>query len=194
LGIVCLSEFKGAADQVDALMQANSLVAAEFYPRKGSALADALALNSYRLRHAAQNLGLHLNEGARGHHVTLLAVAPQSQAAQLLEQQQQPQQQRGDQQQQGERRQGRGYAADAERARTEGAVGVCNVTVRYAGETIAAAAGCEVGAPFAMVSNSAPQLRRQRSAVHKGCSQIDIYHCPSLELYPRATHRSPGQL
>ncbi|KAI8477269.1 MAG: hypothetical protein J3K34DRAFT_490482 [Monoraphidium minutum] len=151
---------------MDALMAANQLVAAEFYPPKLSPLADALSYNAYRLRHAAQNLGLHLNEGAKSRHVTLLAVpdgaarGPRSRG-------------RGARDARRQRRQELGWgggggaappaAAGGGRADECDAVGVCNVTLRHAGDVVSAAAGCRVGTPFAMVTNMtvAPGWRRR---------------------------------
>ncbi|GBF94339.1 hypothetical protein Rsub_06961 [Raphidocelis subcapitata] len=165
-GIVYVSELTGAASQLQALMAANDLVSREFYPANpGSRVADALALHAYRVRHAAQNLRLHMSEGARGAHATLLAVAPAAEGA-------------------GRRRQraaggrawsGRGSRSSSSSGSSSGgggdgegmglgeAVGVCNVTLRWASNTVAAAAGCHRGAPFAMVTNMTvvPEWRRR---------------------------------
>jgi hypothetical protein len=170
-------------------MAANALVAKEFYPRQpGAPLADALAFNTYRLRHAAQNLGLHMREGARARHATLLAVAPPTAG--------------GGAAAAGRRRGGSGGlslppllgggAGGAGGGSGGGGgcdpIGVCNVTLRWSSDSIAAAAGCLPGAPFAMVSRRRGETRRgarRGACVRRGRPQA--CRGPALPAIPQSS-------
>lgn len=182
VGIVMVSEITGAARQLDALMQANQLVSSEFYPSKQTPVEDALSYNTYRIRHAAQNITLHMREGSRDDHFTLLATA------------QRPEGERQRPRLRPRRHWGAGAGGGGGFGGSVGeAVGVCNVTLRYAGDGIAAAAGCLTGAPFAMVTNMTvvPEWRRhgvaqqlmRSSVVTASCRMSEKPHFMALLCY-----------
>jgi hypothetical protein len=69
------------------MLQGNDLVAEVFYNEAQHPVLDAIKFNSYRVRSAAQNIGLHM--GPARSHATIVAFS--SDAQQQLQQQQQQQ-------------------------------------------------------------------------------------------------------
>ncbi|KAF8056439.1 hypothetical protein HT031_006296 [Scenedesmus sp. PABB004] len=174
-------------EDLQRVLQGNDLVAETFYaPAPHNALADAVAFNAYRLRSAAQTMGLHMGPG-RGHATIVALAGEEGQLEAEGEQRQQQQQQQRRRQQGAEQR----------------AVGVVNVTLMAASSTIAAAAGVARGTPFAMITNMAvaPPLRRRgvshllmRAAIRAALVELDAspqlalllaykYFEPAMRLY-----------
>eukprot|EP00775_Hariotina_reticulata_P008576 gene8576-8758_t len=133
------------------VLKANELVTETFYSISDNPVFDAVNFNSYRMRSAAQTLGLHM--GLDRSHATILALPSTKQSAATHQhhahvfQRQVPTAKL------------RGRDASGEQP----AVGVVNVTLMQASSSIAAATDCKVGTPFAMITNMAvsPAVRRQ---------------------------------
>ncbi|KAF6256301.1 hypothetical protein COO60DRAFT_1627213 [Scenedesmus sp. NREL 46B-D3] len=122
-------------EDLQLVLQANDLVAENFYSTSSNLLLDAVSFNSYRVRSAGQTLGLHM--GASRSHATILALL-------------------------------NGPGPQQHNAAAERAVGVVNVTLMQASESISAVASCKPGTPFAMITNMAvTQSMRRRGIAHQ---------------------------
>lgn len=148
------------------VLQANDLVAENFYSASDNLLLDAVSFNSYRVRSAGQTLGLHM--GPSRSHATILALL-------------------------------NGPGQQQQHAAAERAVGVVNVTLMQASDSISAVASCKPGTPFAMITNMAvtPAMRRRgiahqlmQAAIRTSILQLD--YSPAFALLLAYKHYEPA--